>query len=351
MADKKQQLVLSIIDFLNQSIQDGTVKQDDREGLEVAIQCIGEAFGVDPSDEAQRNRLSIKPASLQTIFEVFLKTRDKVSPSASGPSSSSAPTKPSVPSPEDKKKADAQKAEGNKLMNAKKYDQAIEAYTKAIALDPTNPVYYSNRAAAYSTMGNHAGAILDAEKAIEVDPKFVKAYSRLGHAQYALGDYRAAADAYKKGTELDPANENLKSGLKSALERIPADDDDDIPSLVPEDQQQSANRPSSPSSHVTGGARAGADGVPNMAGLADMFRNMGGAGGPGGGAGGGGMPDLAGLMNNPMMMQMAQQLMQNGGLERLMSNPTVADMMNRVQNGGGMPSMAELMADPALRDM
>ncbi|KAI0336174.1 hypothetical protein GY45DRAFT_586782 [Cubamyces sp. BRFM 1775] len=32
----KQRLVLSIIDFLNQSIQDGTVKQDDKESLEVA---------------------------------------------------------------------------------------------------------------------------------------------------------------------------------------------------------------------------------------------------------------------------------------------------------------------------
>ena len=39
----KQRLVLSIIDFLNQSIQDGTVKQDDQESLEVAsrsIECI-----------------------------------------------------------------------------------------------------------------------------------------------------------------------------------------------------------------------------------------------------------------------------------------------------------------------
>ena len=36
MSEKQQRLVLSIIDFLNQSIADGTVKQDDREGLEVA---------------------------------------------------------------------------------------------------------------------------------------------------------------------------------------------------------------------------------------------------------------------------------------------------------------------------
>ena len=32
----KQRLVFSIIDFLNQSIDDGTVKQDDKESLEVA---------------------------------------------------------------------------------------------------------------------------------------------------------------------------------------------------------------------------------------------------------------------------------------------------------------------------
>jgi small glutamine-rich tetratricopeptide repeat-containing protein alpha len=36
MAEKQQRLVLSIIDFLNASVQDGTVKQDDVESLEVA---------------------------------------------------------------------------------------------------------------------------------------------------------------------------------------------------------------------------------------------------------------------------------------------------------------------------
>ena len=37
MSDTKtQQLVLSIIEFLNGAIENGTVRQDDREGLEVA---------------------------------------------------------------------------------------------------------------------------------------------------------------------------------------------------------------------------------------------------------------------------------------------------------------------------
>lgn len=69
---------------------------------------------------------------------------------------------------------------GNAQMSAKDYDAAIESYDRAIALDPTNPVYFSNRAAAYSSKGDHLAAVGDAEQALAVDPKFVKAYHRLG---------------------------------------------------------------------------------------------------------------------------------------------------------------------------
>lgn len=83
----------------------------------------------------------------------------------------------------------------------------------------------------------------------------------------------------------------------------------------------------------------------DLSGMADMLRGM------GGGGSGGGTPDLSGMLNNPMMAQMAQQMMANGGLERLMQNPSVANMMNRVQSGGGMPSLSELMSDPGLREL
>ncbi|KAG6371676.1 putative stress-induced protein STI1 [Boletus reticuloceps] len=333
MADmKKQQLVLSFVDFLNESMQDGTVKDDDQEGLEIAIQCIGEAFGVDPSNEAQRKQLGIKPAKLQTIFEVFLKTKDKVgSPSpASTPAAPSTSAPPKTPSAEDKKKAEKHKQTGNTQMSAKKYDAAIDSYSKAIALDPTNAVYFSNRAAAHSSKGDHTSAVEDARKAIEVDPSFVKAYSRLGHAHYNLGDYKAAAAAFSKGTELDPTNENLKSGLKNSRDHLPPEDDDEgPPPLMPEDQL----RPSSPSSTAT------SDATPNLSGLTDMF------------GGEGGMPNLAGMMNNPMMMQMTQQLMANGGWkDSCLIQPWQIWHMGRVQSGQ-MPSMDELMSDPTLRDL
>lgn len=65
-------------------------------------------------------------------------------------------------------------------MSSKKYDEAIEAYTQAIAFDATNPVYFSNRAAAHSSKGDHLSAVADAGQAIEIDPAFTKAYHRLG---------------------------------------------------------------------------------------------------------------------------------------------------------------------------
>ena len=94
--------------------------------------------------------------------------------------SSSAPPRPAGPTAEEKANAEKLKQKGNSLMSGKNFDGAIETYTKAIDLDPTNPVYYSNRAAAYSSKGDHLSAVGDAEKAIEVDPSYVKAYHRLG---------------------------------------------------------------------------------------------------------------------------------------------------------------------------
>ena len=147
--------------------------------LSYLVQCIGEAFGVDPTDQGQVDRLSVKPATLQSIFDVFLRTKDKISSTGQvAPSTSSAA--PVSPSAEDKNAADKYKQKGNAFMTSKQYDKAIEAYTEATKLDPSNPVYYSNRAAAHSSKGDHLTAAIDAEKVIEIDPKFTKGYSRLG---------------------------------------------------------------------------------------------------------------------------------------------------------------------------
>lgn len=123
-----------------------------------------------------------------------------------------------------------------------------------------------------------------------------KAYvPRHRHAQYTLGDYTAAAAAFRRGLELDPSNANLKSGLSNSEDRISTDDG--VPPLIPDENIPPAQSPGS---------------LPNAgAGLGNMADMLGGMGG------GGGLPDMASIMSNPMFMQMAQNMMANGGLESL----------------------------------
>lgn len=175
VTEAQKQLALAIMDFLSKSSEDGTLVAEQAEGLDVAIQCIGEAFGVDGDNEEQRAQLSIAPATLPGIFEVFRKTQAR-----KRGGDSSTPDAAPVVGEKEKREAEEAKALGNAQMAAKSYAQAISHYDRAISLNPTSAVYYANRAAAYSQMGNHQQAVEDALKASEVDPNYSKVYSRLG---------------------------------------------------------------------------------------------------------------------------------------------------------------------------
>ncbi|KIJ94563.1 hypothetical protein K443DRAFT_355043 [Laccaria amethystina LaAM-08-1] len=90
------------------------------------------------------------------------------------------------------------KEEGNKLFSLKKYDEAIEKFTKAISLDGQNAVFYANRSASYWALKRHQDVIDDAKKATELDPKYVKAWLRMGDA------HDRASKATKQLSQLYP---------------------------------------------------------------------------------------------------------------------------------------------------
>ncbi|KAF9350912.1 hypothetical protein BGX34_000915 [Mortierella sp. NVP85] len=318
MADDKQKhLVFAILEFLQTSINNGTIKQDDAEGIEVAIQCIGEAFGVDPTDPAQAQTFSTKPATLMSIFEVFVNAQKKLGNKNAAASASSAP-KPAEPTDQQKKEAEEMKVAGNRKVSDKDYAEAVRLYGLAINLNPNNAVYYANRAAAYSQMGDHQNAIKDSLKAAEVDPKYSKAYSRLGHAYFSVGKYKEAVTAYEKGLELEPENQTMKSSLATA--RTKARDNE-----------------VAPSARGPGAGGAGLPpGFPDLAGL--------------GGGGAGGVPDFSALMSNPAVMNMAQQMMQSGALDSLLSNPAMQQMAQRMMSTGERPNIQEMMRDPQIAE-
>jgi stress-induced-phosphoprotein 1 len=113
--------------------------------------------------------------------------------------------------------ADEFKAIGNKHLQAKEFDLAIEAYTNAIKLDGTNHVYYSNRSAAYLEKGDAENAFSDGTKCVEVNPSWAKGYSRKGAALHSLKRYEEAADVFGSGLEVSPNDASLKSGLDSVM--------------------------------------------------------------------------------------------------------------------------------------
>jgi len=84
-------------------------------------------------------------------------------------------------------------------------DEAIEAYSKAIALEE-NHIFYSNRSAAYLTKGDAEKALADAITCLELNPDFVKGYSRKGAALQGLKQYAAAVQALEDGLAKFPEN-------------------------------------------------------------------------------------------------------------------------------------------------
>uniref|UniRef100_UPI00398EFB20 small glutamine-rich tetratricopeptide repeat-containing protein alpha-like isoform X1 n=1 Tax=Pristiophorus japonicus TaxID=55135 RepID=UPI00398EFB20 len=247
MTDNKR-LAYSIIQFLRDQLQSGDLTSDAQESLEVAVQCLETAFSISVDNEDL--------AVSQTLPDIFTAAVGEEIPSVIV---DSVPDSPTV---EDLSKAELLKIEGNEQMKIENYQSAVDYYTKAIELNPSNAVYFCNRAAAFSKLGNYTGAVEDCEKAIAFDPSYSKAYGRMGLALASLNKYNEAVEFYKKALELDPDNESYKANLIIAEQKIK-----DAPS-------------------------------------------------PTGGSGG---FDLAGLLNNPGFMNMASNLMQNSQVQQLMS--------------------------------
>jgi stress-induced-phosphoprotein 1 len=116
--------------------------------------------------------------------------------------------------------ADSLKAEGNKLFAEKKFEESIEKFTEAIAIDPSNHVLYSNRSGSYASLKDFSHALDDATKTTELKPDWAKGWSRKGAALHGMGDLLSASEAYEKALELDPANAQAKSGLAAVKRAI-----------------------------------------------------------------------------------------------------------------------------------
>jgi len=104
-----------------------------------------------------------------------------------------------------KEAAIKEKEQGNTFYKAKKFDEAISHYDKAIELDPAEITFRSNLAAVYFEKKDYEKAVKVCEEAIDIgrenraDFKLIaKAYNRAGNSHRKLGNLDAAKTAFEK---------------------------------------------------------------------------------------------------------------------------------------------------------
>ncbi|CEP24107.1 SGT2 [Cyberlindnera jadinii] len=318
-----KETALQIINFLKSSVEKKEVNEDYVDSIDVAIDCIADAFEVNKEEDSATVKTSFRGKSLQEILSEF---KDQE------PAGEAQVPVHVEHDEEVVKKADELKLEGNKAMARKDFQGAVDKYTEALELTPKNVIYLSNRAAAYSSLRDHEKAIEDANAAIAIDPSYSKAYSRLGLAYYALGKPKDALEAYKKGMESegDKPTESMKKGYETAKKKV----EESLNVAAPEQPSTTDRSTPSASASANSSTGAGAGGLPDLGGLASML----------GGAGG-----LEGILNSPI----AQQMMQDPNLmSNLMNNPALSQMAQNFGAGNGqMPDLNSLMNNPMLRNL
>ena len=103
--------------------------------------------------------------------------------------------------------------EGAKLMlRYSKYEEAEEAFTKAIKYDKSNYEAFYYRGCAKVNATKYKDAIVDFEKAIELKPDYADAYFNLGRTYYLLNDEDKACEYYQLAAKY--GRPNLEDYLK-----------------------------------------------------------------------------------------------------------------------------------------
>ena len=110
------------------------------------------------------------------------------------------------------------KEEGNKLFKEGKYKEACEKYTRALELDPTNHVLFSNRSLTFTKLNDYERALSDAIKCTELNPQWSKGFVRKTIALEGLGKYSDAMQSACKGFTLSGEGSVKKALVERWLE-------------------------------------------------------------------------------------------------------------------------------------
>ncbi len=138
-------------------------------------------------------------------------------------------------------RADTQEERGRRHLEGRRYDAAVNCFTVAIMLDPTNAGYLVGRALAYAKREDYELAIEDLTTAIGIAPGHTAAYNGRDLVYSMTGDCESSIRDHDEAVRLDPGNERARLG------RVAAGLLSNVRELTPEDLMRARwDRPSPP---------------------------------------------------------------------------------------------------------
>uniref|UniRef100_A0A7S3VIH0 Amidase domain-containing protein n=1 Tax=Dunaliella tertiolecta TaxID=3047 RepID=A0A7S3VIH0_DUNTE len=162
-------------------------------------------------------QMAIKQAQAEAAAKAGVKLPEANGDAAKAQKEQMEPRPPAV-DPKKLEKAEKAKNKGNEYYQAGKHADAINEYTKAIALNPTSHVYYSNRAIACIKLFRFEQAEEDCKRALSFDlsqKDKVKALLRRATARDALQKYDAAEKDLRAVLALEANNKQAREDLQA----------------------------------------------------------------------------------------------------------------------------------------
>src|SRR5947207_14607264 len=98
---------------------------------------------------------------------------------------------------------------GNAAAQQGDYEGAVEAFEKAVEINPNDARARYNLALAQQYLGDSELAIAGYRRAIDLDPQLVDAYINLGNLYGELGLHEESLETLQQALDLDPENDEL----------------------------------------------------------------------------------------------------------------------------------------------
>ncbi|KAI8813142.1 hypothetical protein BJ742DRAFT_673021 [Cladochytrium replicatum] len=111
-------------------------------------------------------------------------------------------------------------AEGDLLAQRNNFHEAIEVYTKALAIRPADKHCLVSRSRCYIYTGSPSFALMDADASLAEDKDFFKGIYQKAEALYAQGDFELALMFYHRGNRLRPELDEFRIGIQKSREAI-----------------------------------------------------------------------------------------------------------------------------------